>query len=148
MSGWPHYLDSKQNIILFDGVCILCTGWVKFLLKYDKQPHYQLASVQSPVGQDLLRYADMSIDVFDTLVVIEQGRVTVRSDAILRVLHNIGMPWSLTKVFKVLPQSLRDFIYHYIATNRYKVFGKHSSCYVASQGDMKRFLKKPQPDHV
>lgn len=148
MSHWPEYLDPEQSIILFDGVCVLCTGWVKFLLKYDKQPQYQLASVQSVEGQELLRYADMPTEVFETLVVIEQGKVIVRSDALLRVLYRLGLPWSLAGVFKVLPQALRDCIYHHIATRRYRIFGRHSSCYIASKSDMNRFLKKPEPVHV
>ena len=143
MSSWPNYLDPDQNIILFDGVCVLCTGWVKFLLRYDKQPHYQLASVQSPEGQDLLRYAELPTEVFETLVVIEQGEIYVRSDAVLRVLKNLGRPWSLIGIFKILPRPIRDFSYHHIATRRYRLFGQHDSCYVANADDLNRFLKKP-----
>jgi len=148
VSHWPEYIAPEQNIILFDGVCVLCTGWVKFLLKYDKQQHYKLASVQSPAGQDLLRYAELPTEIFETLVVIEQGVIHVRSNAVLRVLRRLGLPWSLVGVFRVVPRLLRDFIYYHIAINRYRIFGQHSSCYVAIQADMNRFLKKPETSRV
>lgn len=148
MNHWPEYLGPEQNIVLFDGVCVLCTGWVKFLLKYDKQKRYKLAAVQSPEGQDLLRYAELPTEMFETLVVIEQGVVYVRSNAVLRVLGRLGCPWSLAGVFLILPRFLRDFVYHHIACNRYRIFGKHSSCYIASTDDMKRFVKNPEQKHV
>lgn len=151
MKPWPEYIDEEQHIILFDGVCVLCTGWVKFLLKHDKKPYYTLCAVQSPEGQDLLRYAELPTEVFETLVVIASGEIHVRSNAVLKVLGRLGLPWSLTGVFRILPRWLRDFIYHHIAINRYRIFGRHSSCYLAKQDDMNRFLKKnqkPESIHV
>lgn len=148
MSAWPGYVDKQDSIVLFDGVCVLCTGWVKFLLKYDTKPNYKLVSVQSPAGQDLLRYADMPIEFFETLVVIEQGVVHVRSNAVLHVLLSLGFPWSISAIFKIIPRRLRDITYHYIAINRYCLFGKREFCYLPSPLDQQRFLTKPAEPHV
>ena len=143
MPELPSYIKPQDRIILFDGVCVLCTGWAKFLLKYDRQQQFKLASVQSPEGQDLLRYAQLPTQVYETLVLIDQGEVYLRSSAVIRILKVLGMPWSLLGVFEFIPRKLRDIIYHQIAINRYRLFGRRPSCYLPKQGDLARFVKAP-----
>lgn len=139
----PDYIESNDNIVLFDGECVLCTGWAKFLLKYDKRMQFKLASVQSGAGQDLLRYADLPVDEYETLVLLESGTVYLRSTAVIRILGKLSLPWSLIRLFKPVPRKLRDIVYHHIAIRRYALFGKRDECYVPNADELKRFIQKP-----
>jgi predicted DCC family thiol-disulfide oxidoreductase YuxK len=133
-------LGAGQRVILFDSVCVLCSGWANFLIRYDGAQRYQLASVQSAEGQALLRWCGLPTDTFDTLVYLDEGRAYYRSDAILRVLAGLGLPWSLSGVFRLIPEILRDWAYGHIARNRYRLFGRYEACVMPSADHGERFL--------
>ncbi|MCU0753783.1 MAG: thiol-disulfide oxidoreductase DCC family protein [Xanthomonadales bacterium] len=133
-------LGAGQRVILFDSVCVLCSAWANFLIRHDRVLRYQLASVQSAEGQALLRWCGLPTDTFDTLVYLEDGCAYYRSDAILRVLAGLGLPWSLTGVFRVIPEFLRDWAYGHIARNRYRLFGRHAYCVMPGADHGDRFL--------
>lgn len=140
MKRLPEYVGCSDRIILFDGVCVLCTGWARFLLRFDKQGVFKLASVQSDRGQELLRYAELPTDVYETLVFIDGGEVKLRSQAVIAILSRLGLPWSIAKVFLIIPPVLRDALYHRIAINRYCLFGKRSRCFIPDAQQRQRFL--------
>ncbi len=133
-------LENNKRIVLFDGVCWLCTGWSKFILRYDKSGVFKLASVQSPVGQDLLQQYRLPTQTFDTMVYIENGRLFTKSDAFIRIIAKLPFPWFLLAVFACVPRPLRDWSYDRIALNRYKLFGKHPSCFIPNTNTSGRFL--------
>lgn len=133
-------LGAGQRVILFDSVCVLCSGWANFLIRYDRAQRYQLASVQSAEGQALLRWCGLPTDTFDTLVYLDEGRAYYRSDAILRVLAGLGLPWSLSGVFRLIPEILRDWAYGHIARNRYRLFGRYEACVMPGADHGERFL--------
>ncbi len=136
-------------VIVFDGVCVLCNGWVQFLLRHDRQCRYRFAAMQSAAGRRLL--ADHGLDPDDPLsfLLIEYDlkrddapapRVSTNSGAVLRVLMGLGGVWRLAAVLTVLPRALRDPLYRLIARNRYRWFGQHEACLVPDPADAKRFL--------
>ena len=127
-------------IILFDGVCKLCNGWAKFLMRVDKNYQFKLCAVQSETGQALLKQHGYPQDHFDTMLLILDGRAYQKSLAFLLIMKNLGMPYSLLYIFKLLPGFIRDWCYDRIALNRYRLFGKYESCPINFSLDEKRFL--------
>lgn len=133
---------AKPGIILFDGVCNLCNGTVRFVLKYDKQKRYVFTALQSPQGQNLLTRYDIPIrDHLQSFVLYENNRLYTQSTAALKVLKGLGLPWSVGYIFILVPSFIRDAVYKWVARNRYKWFGKRSNCMVPDKSIQERFLK-------
>lgn len=139
-SDTPPGIGPQDEVVLFDGVCKLCNGWAKFLIRHDHQRRFRLASVQSPQGQALLEWYGMPTDEYETLVLIRDGRAHVRSDAILRILGGLPLPWRLGVVGRVIPRLIRDWLYDRIARNRYRLFGRYDTCLVLTPDHRSRFL--------
>jgi predicted DCC family thiol-disulfide oxidoreductase YuxK len=119
---------AAHPIVLFDGVCNLCHGAVRFLLEHDKNARLRFASLQSDVGRALLAEHDLDADALDTIVFVDAAGAHVRSDAALRIVRVLGPPWSWLRVLAVLPRPLLDATYDFVARNRYRWFGKKDAC--------------------
>ncbi|MBX9753500.1 MAG: thiol-disulfide oxidoreductase DCC family protein [Pseudomonadaceae bacterium] len=135
----PHLLPGDR-LVLFDGVCKLCNGWAKFLIRHDRQQLFRLASVQSAEGQAILQYFGLPLDHFDTMAYVEDGQLLVRSTAVLRILAQLPRPWRWLASLRLCPEPLRDWCYDRIALNRYRLFGRYDSCLIPSTDHAKRFL--------
>ena len=133
-------------IILYDGVCGLCNGLVQFLLKHDKDGRLRFASLQSDFAEKVLRRHGFDAKDLDTVHVVENydqpdERVLQRSDAILRAGRELGGFWSASSsVARIVPRALRDLVYRFVATNRYRVFGKYDTCMLPDPSQRSRFL--------
>lgn len=130
-----------ETVLLFDGVCKLCNGWAKFLIRHDRHQRVRLAAVQSPEGQALLVWAGLPLDDFDTMAVISGRHYWVRSEAFFEVVRRLPAPWPLLRLLRLCPQALRDWLYDRVALNRYRLFGRYSSCLMPSPDHASRFLK-------
>ncbi len=141
--------EATGAIIVFDGVCVLCNGWVRFLLRRDRQHRYRFAAMQGDVGRRLL--AEHGLDPDDPLsfLLVEYDRthagaspprVSTDSDAMRRVLMGLGGVWRLAVAMAVVPRALRDPLYRLIARNRYRWFGQHEVCVVPEPENADRFL--------
>jgi len=128
-----------RPIILFDGVCNLCSGSVQFVLKRDKKKLFQFASLQSKSGQDLLNKFNLPSNTFNSFVLIEGDEVYTRSTAALGVAKHLK-GWKWLFAFRFVPKFIRDGIYNLIAKNRYKWFGKKEECWVPNPELKARFL--------
>ena len=117
-----------NHIILFDGICNLCNGAVKFVVKRDKKKVFHFASLQSNSGQKLLKKYGLSTDDLDTFVYIKNGKHFTKSKAGLMVLNDLGGIWKFFSYVKFLPEKPLDFVYNQIAKNRYRIFGKKKQC--------------------
>jgi predicted DCC family thiol-disulfide oxidoreductase YuxK len=133
-------MRSNQAIILFDGVCHLCTATVQFILKRDPQGYFMFAPFQSASGRTLLEQHGLSPDTLDTFVLVEGPRCFTRSDAALRVAQHLSGGWSLFRVLSVIPKPVRDWGYTVIARHRYRWFGRRETCMVPSRDILDRFL--------
>lgn len=129
-------------MLLVDGVCHLCHGSVKFVLRHERQPLLLFAALQSDTGRALLRDTDLPAGFLDSLVLFEDGRMFTRSEATLRVACHLRAPWSWARVFLVLPRALRDPLYDWIARHRYRWFGRDDEvCLLPSTEMRERFLR-------
>mgnify|MGYP003585002885 FL=1 len=127
-------------IVVFDAQCLLCNGWVQFLLRHDRKGRIRFASMQGATGGQLLADAGLTVTGLQTLLVVDQGRSWQHTAAILRVLHELGWPWRLAWAGIVVPAPLRDVIYRWVARNRYRFWGRSAVCMVPPQSSADRFL--------
>lgn len=127
-------------IVVFDAQCLLCNGWVQFLLRHDRKGRIRFASMQGATGGQLLADAGLTVNGLQTLLVVDQGRSWQHTAAILRVLHELGWPWRLAWAGVVVPAPLRDVIYRWVARNRYRFWGRSAVCMVPPQSSADRFL--------
>lgn len=125
-------------IIVFDGVCVLCNGWVRFLLKHDCG-RYRFASMQSDSGRALLAAHGLDADDPSSFLLVEAGRAWTDTDAIRRVLSGLGGPWRVAALIGLIPRLLRDPLYRLIARNRYRWFGT-TICTVPDEAQRSRFF--------
>jgi len=129
-----------SSVILFDGVCNLCNGFVTFVIARDPAGRFQFGPLQSQAAQRLLGSIDSHEGSPDSVVLVENGRVWTRSAAALRIARGLSFPWPLAYVFVVIPRPLRDWIYNLVARNRYRWFGKRDVCMVPTPELRARFI--------
>ena len=134
-------VNSKEPILLFDGVCNLCNAAVQWVLKRDRSNVFRFAALQSETGRTLLQRAGLSADNFDTVVLVEDDRVFTRSDAALEVARRLGGWWPALAVFKLVPRFIRDGVYNWVARHRYRWFGRREACMLPRPEWKERFLE-------
>lgn len=128
-------------IIVFDGVCVLCNGWVDFLLRTDTRGRYRFAAMQTAAGRRLLQQHGLDADNPASFLLLDEQGAHTDSDAILRVLAGLGGAWRVTAVGRLLPRWLRDPLYRLLARNRYRLFGRRAECRVPDGGQRWRFIE-------
>ena len=133
-------VDNGKGIVLFDGVCHLCDGAVRFILKKERGAELKFAPLQSDSGKSLLQQYGYPPGYLDGLILIEKNRAHDRSSACLRIAGKLSFPWRLLFPLLLIPKPLRDFIYGIIAAVRYRWFGKKESCSLPQGEDHSRFL--------
>ena len=129
-------------IIVFDGECVLCSGWVRFLLRFDRKRVFRFAAMQSPAGRAFLDHAGLRVDRLETLLLVDGDRDFRQTAAIFRILHGLGGVWRLAWIAWVIPAPIRDALYRWVARNRYRIFGRRETCYLPGAEDAWRFLDK------
>ena len=130
----------SKSIVLFDGVCNLCSRSVQFILKRERKDKFVFSSLQGKKGQEILRRFNMFATKLDTLVLVENGKIYTRSGAALRIARSLRGLWPLLYMFIIVPPFIRDGIYKWIARNRYKWFGRTQQCWVPGSEFRKKFI--------
>ncbi|MDP2060865.1 MAG: thiol-disulfide oxidoreductase DCC family protein [Flavobacteriaceae bacterium] len=134
-------LPKNKEIILFDGVCNLCNGAVLFIIKRDRDDVFRFVSLQSELGKEIIRYIGVDVSKTDSIVWYKPGEAYYyKSDAALMIINHFGGIWGLLNVFKIIPASLRNLLYDFIARNRYNWFGKKESCMIPTPELQQKFL--------
>ena len=126
-----NYVIDDQNrlgIVVYDEQSRVCTAWMKFVSARDPERRFLFAPVRSWLGTNVMARAGMTPDDFDTMVYAEGDRQFIRSEAIVRILIHLGLPWSMSRILLALPASWRNRAYDVIARNRYRWFGRQSAC--------------------
>jgi predicted DCC family thiol-disulfide oxidoreductase YuxK len=132
-------MNNLDEIILFDGVCNFCQSSVKFILKHDATKRLKFASLQSEIGQNLLKHYHIPAAT-DSIVFIQNGKAGIQSDAVLRIAAYFSFPLKIITVFTIIPPFIRNFIYNLVAQNRYRWFGKQETCLVPNAEIQARFV--------
>jgi len=127
--------------VIFDGHCVLCSRFARFLLKQDRRAVFRLMAAQSPLGQAIFRHLGLDPVRFETNVLLDRGYAWFKSDGTIRMFVLLGLPWSVFAVLRLLPRSLLDRLYDLIARNRLQWFGAQSACYLADPRYVDRFLQ-------
>jgi len=130
----------KQNIIIFDGVCNFCNAAVKFIIKRNCEKKFLFSSMQNEKSKELLAQFSIDNSDLDTLIVIKNDTVFIKSDAVLEIVKEFSRFWFILSYCKIIPKPIRDFIYTLISRNRYKLFGKKESCFIPTKEQQERFL--------
>jgi predicted DCC family thiol-disulfide oxidoreductase YuxK len=131
---------AKPIIILIDGQCNLCHGITRFVIQRDPHQHCKFASIQSEIGQSLMAEGGLDGGALNTFVMIEGGRYYTKSTGALRLARKLSGIWPLAYAFIVVPKFIRNLVYDYIASRRYRWFGHNESCLIPSAETRKRFL--------
>jgi predicted DCC family thiol-disulfide oxidoreductase YuxK len=133
---------SKENskVILFDGVCNLCNNSVKFIIKNDKNNIFKFAPLQSEYGINVQNRHNINTNEINSIILINGEKIFTKSNAALRIAKDLGAPYFIFYIFIVIPVFIRNFIYDFIAKNRYKWFGKMESCMIPSNELKNKFF--------
>ena len=139
-TGDPAGNGGDKPVVLFDGACNLCSGWVQFIAKRDPDGYFRFAALQSDKGRELLAPYGMDTDELKTIVLLDGGEAFTQSDAVLGIVRHLGRAWPLLGVLRVVPRFLRDACYGFVARHRYRWFGVKTACELPSDDLKARFV--------
>ena len=130
----------EQKIILFDGVCNLCNGFVQFIIKRDRNAIFKFAALQSDYGQAFLKSQNLNPVELKSVILIEGEKIYTQSTAALKITRYLDGAWKLGYAFIIVPQFIRNGFYKIVSKYRYKWFGKKDQCMVPNTELKNRFL--------
>jgi predicted DCC family thiol-disulfide oxidoreductase YuxK len=131
---------SDKPIVLFDGVCNLCNSSVLFIVKRDSQSKLKFASLQSDYGAEQMKRFNLPPSSLNSVLLIKSGQLFQKSNAALEIARMLDGMWPGMYAFKIVPLFIRDFIYDWIAKNRYRWFGKKEECMIPTPEMKARFV--------
>ena len=134
-------LLQNKKIILFDGVCNLCNTAVQFIIKYDKKDVFRFVALQSDLGIEITKHIGLDNRKMDSIILYEPGiAYYIKSEAALEIAKNLSGGVAILSIFNILPSSISNKVYDYIAKNRYKWYGKKDSCMIPTPELEAKFL--------
>lgn len=133
-------IESETKIILFDGVCNLCNSSVNFVIKRDKHDVFKFGTLQEEPGKSILAKHQIDPSETDSIVFIENNKAYTKSSAAIRISKYLGGAYPLFGVFIIVPKFIRNWVYDYVAKNRYKWYGKKDQCMIPTPELKKKFL--------
>lgn len=138
-----NIIPNDKQLILFDGVCNLCNSSVLYVIKADRKNRFLFAPLQSDIGVALINEFNIDTDKTDSILLYspKTHSITYRSSAALHIAKQLGFPTNLMVVFFIIPTFIRNWVYNYIAKNRYKWFGKKESCMIPTPELKSKFLE-------
>jgi predicted DCC family thiol-disulfide oxidoreductase YuxK len=140
-------LVNRPSLILFDGVCNLCNGFVQFVIERDPGARFRFGALQSSSARQLLDLHGAANPLPDSIVLVEAGRAVTRSTAALRIARCLTFPWPLAYALVAVPRPLRDWIYDLVARRRYRWFGRREGCMIPTPALRARFIGGNGPNH-
>jgi predicted DCC family thiol-disulfide oxidoreductase YuxK len=130
-----------RPIIIFDGKCVLCSHFARFVLRTDRAGRFRLLAAQTPLGTALYNHFGLDPIGYETYVLLEDGKAFLRSEASLRIFGGLGPPWpALAILGRLIPPPLRDGLYNFVARHRLQWFGARETCYLPDPSQADRFL--------
>lgn len=135
-------LPKDKQLILFDGVCNLCNSSIQYVIKHDQKHRFMFAALQSEAGQKLLETYQIDTSKTDTIVLYSEANgLSIKSSAALKIAKYLGFPRNLMVVFLIVPTFIRNWVYDYVAKNRYKWYGKKDECMIPTPELKQKFLQ-------
>lgn len=132
--------EQSHSILLFDGVCNLCNSSINFVIKRDNKDRFRFAALQEEQGISLLKRYNIDTADTDSIILIENEKAYTKSSAALRVARKLSGAWPLLYGFMIVPKFIRNWVYDYVAKNRYRWFGKTDSCMIPTPELKGKFL--------
>jgi predicted DCC family thiol-disulfide oxidoreductase YuxK len=136
--AWLKPKEKHSGLVFFDGICGMCNSFIDFLISEDKGDTLRFTPLQGETGKEKLCQSDLN--QIDTIIFLTNDKTFYKSDAVLEILMSIGGIWKIVLVFKIIPKFLRDYIYDFIASSRYKWFGKKESCRIPTTEELNKIL--------
>lgn len=134
-------LPKHKKIILFDGVCNLCNSSINYVIDKDKKDIFRFVSLQSDLGQEIQQHIGYTDTNLDTIILYVPGEAYyIKSTAAIKVMNEFGGLWKSMNSFLIIPKSIRDLGYNFVAKNRYKWYGKEDSCRIPTPELKAKFL--------
>ncbi|MEM7084986.1 MAG: thiol-disulfide oxidoreductase DCC family protein [Bacteroidota bacterium] len=133
-------MKTDKKILLFDGVCNLCNSSVTFVIQRDKKDLFRFAALQDPAGQELIKKYEIDTSKTDSIILVSNDRAYTKSTAALKVARHLGGAYPLLYGFMIVPNFIRNWVYDYVAKNRYKWYGKKESCMIPTPELKSKFL--------
>ncbi|MEH6535998.1 MAG: thiol-disulfide oxidoreductase DCC family protein [Psychroserpens sp.] len=134
-------LPKHKKLILFDGVCNLCNSSIQYVIKHDKKDIFRFTALQSDIGKQIIDKYDIDPSKTDSILLYSEAKgLKVKSSAALAIASHLGFPKNLLTVFYIVPPFIRNWIYDYIAKNRYKWYGKKEECMIPTPELKSKFL--------
>jgi predicted DCC family thiol-disulfide oxidoreductase YuxK len=134
------YQATRQPIVFYDGDCLFCNYWVRFIIKHNTAQNLYFATLQSAAGLGIQADAVIKGKTGSTILLLQDNRIYESSEAVLKIASQLSFPWKAMVVFRIIPVTIRDFIYRQVARNRYRFSGRKSSCNLDIPGIQHRFL--------
>ena len=134
-------MKTTKKIILFDGVCNLCNSSVLFVIQRDPKDQFRFAPLQSEIGQSLAAKHKIDTTDVDSIILIDGDQVYVKSTAALHIAKYLTGGYPLLFGFMIIPRFIRNWVYNYVAKNRYKWYGKKESCMIPTPALKSKFLE-------
>jgi predicted DCC family thiol-disulfide oxidoreductase YuxK len=131
---------NNHHIVLFDGVCNLCNDSVNFIIRHDPKNTFKFAALQSDIGAELIKNHHIDPNKTDSIVLIQGAEHYIKSSAALRIARELSGGYALLFAFIIIPPFIRNWVYDFIARNRYKWYGRKESCMVPTAELRDRFL--------
>lgn len=123
----PAFPDQRP-LIVFDGICVLCSGFARFVASRDPTDQFLFTAAQSPLGQGLYRHFQMDSVNYESNLLLADGRAFAKMSAFAGIMTRLGAPWRLAAALNALPKGLTDRLYDQVAGNRYRLFGRREVC--------------------
>ena len=134
-------LSSGKRLVIFDGVCNLCNASVQYIIKHDKKDRFRFAAIQSEFGQEIITNQHIDTVKTDSIILYSEiSGIHYKSSAALRIASQLGFPRNVMAVFLIVPPFIRNWVYDYIAKNRYKWYGKREECMVPTEELQEKFI--------
>jgi predicted DCC family thiol-disulfide oxidoreductase YuxK len=135
-----HEWAKFERLILFDGVCNWCNAWVNFAIAHDPDRQFKFGTLQSEPAQRILRDLDLPAADYQTFLLLEEGHVSTKSTAALKVIRQLSWWWPLYYPCVLVPAPIRDVVYAFVARHRYRWMGRAATCRVPTQAERDRFV--------
>jgi predicted DCC family thiol-disulfide oxidoreductase YuxK len=123
-------LEPDARVVVFDGICHVCSGWVRLLERHRIEPPFRLLPMQSEEGKALLMQYGIDPEDPATFLVLEGGKAFTKSDGSIRIVAALGGVWRIFEAARIIPKPWRDALYQLLARNRYRWFGQRDTCYL------------------